>query len=133
MKILVIDDDLATTDLLKLILQSNTASILTANSAMEGIELVRKKKPDIILLDLMMVDMDGWEACKAIRQFSNTPIMILSALDNPGLVARALDAGADDYMVKPVNTTILIARINKALRRNYITLGLAPVYLVSGL
>ena len=130
MKILVIDDDLATTDLLKLILQSTTTSIITANSALEGIELVKKKKPDIILLDLMMVDMDGWETCKVIREFSSTPIMILSALDTPGMVARALDAGADDYMVKPVNTTILIARINKALRRNYITLGLAPVYLV---
>ena len=118
MKILVIDDDLATTDLLKLILQSTTTSILAANSAIEGIDLAKKKKPDIILLDLMLVDMDGWDVCKAIRQFSAAPIMILSALDNPVLVAKSLDAGADDYIIKPVNTTILIAHINKALRRS---------------
>lgn len=118
MKILVIDDDPATTDLLRLILQSTTSFILTTNSPREGIELARKKKPDIIMMDLMMGEMDGWDVCKEIRKFSNTPIMIISAVDVPGVVARALDAGADDYLIKPINNEILIAHINKVVRRN---------------
>jgi two-component system KDP operon response regulator KdpE len=129
MRVLVIDDDPAMTDLLRLILQSTTALVLTANSGQEGIRLAQTKSPDIILLDLMMPDVDGWATCNAIRQFSQAPIIILSALDSPGVVAQALDAGADDYIIKPVTACSLIAHINKALRRNYIQQGLTPVLL----
>ena len=66
----------------------------------------------------MMPDMDGWETCKRIRSFSNTPIIVLSALNNPGMVASALDAGADDYLIKPVPGSLLIAHIKTLTRRS---------------
>jgi two-component system, OmpR family, KDP operon response regulator KdpE len=117
MKILVIDDDPAMTDLLKLILQAAASDVYTANSGKDGINLAKQCCPDIILLDLMMPEMDGWKVCKAIRAFSNVPILILSALDTPGMVARALDAGADDYLIKPVPSGVLMAHLNTLIRR----------------
>ena len=117
-KILAIDDDTAMTELLTLLLQSHDFEIRTANSGQEGINLVSNFKPDIILLDLMMPNMDGWETCKKIREFSNTPIVVLSALNNPGMVASALDAGADDYLIKPVPSSLLVAHIKNLTRRH---------------
>ena len=117
MKILVIDDDPAMTDLMKLVLEPMQAEIHIANSAQEGIVLARRYSPDVILLDLMMPDMSGWEVCGEIRSFSATPILILSALDNPGLIAEALNAGADDFLIKPVANSILLAHIQKLMRR----------------
>ena len=118
MRILVIDDDPAMTDLLKLLLVPAAADVITANSGPDGIRLANEVKPDVITLDLMMPDINGWQVCKAIRQVSTIPILILSALDSPGLVAAALDAGADDYLIKPVPSSVLLAHINKLVRRN---------------
>ncbi len=117
MKILVIDDDPAMTELLSLVLAPTKAQILTSNSGEEGLRLVKEQDPDIVLLDLMMPKMDGWQVTENIRSISSVPILILSVMDNPGLVARALDKGADDYLVKPVPTSILIAHINNLTRR----------------
>jgi DNA-binding response OmpR family regulator len=117
MKILVIDDDPAMTDLLKLILVSTDAEVFTANSGAEGLKKIRGLSPSIVILDLMMPDMDGWQITTEIRTFSSVPIMILSVIDNPGLVARALDAGADDYLIKPAPRNVLIAHINNLTRR----------------
>ena len=117
MKILVIDDDPAMTDLLKLLLKPTSAEIFTENTGFTGIEIAQKMNPNFILLDLMLPEIDGWQVCKAIRDFSMAPILILSALDSPGMVAAALDAGADDYLIKPVTSNILIAHINNLLRR----------------
>jgi DNA-binding response OmpR family regulator len=128
MKILVIDDDPAMTDLLKLLLVPAAAEVITANSGPEGIKLANEGKPDVITLDLMMPDINGWQVCKAIRKISSIPILILSALDSPGLVAAALDAGADDYLIKPVPSSVLLAHINKLVRRNNVAAtGLAFV------
>jgi DNA-binding response OmpR family regulator len=118
MKILVIDDDPAMTDLLKLILAPTAATIIAANTGKEGVALSRSLAPDIILLDLMMPEMDGWQVCKAVRAFSSVPILVLSALDSPGMVAAALDSGADDYLIKPVPSGVLVAHINNLLRRS---------------
>jgi DNA-binding response OmpR family regulator len=117
MKILVIDDDPAMTDLLKLILVSTDAEVITANSGAEGLKKVKELSPSIVILDLMMPDMDGWQMTAEIRTFSSVPIIILSVIDNPGLVARALDAGADDYLIKPAPRSVLIAHINNLTRR----------------
>src|SRR5512133_751403 len=117
MKILVIDDDPAMTELLSLVLAPTKAQIFTSNSGEEGLKLVKEQAPDIVLLDLMMPKMDGWQVTENIRSISSVPILILSVMDNPGLVARALDKGADDYLVKPVPTGILIAHINNLTRR----------------
>ncbi len=127
-KILVIDDDPAMTDLLKLLLAPAAAEVIAANSGPEGIRMANDNKPDVITLDLMMPDINGWQVCKAIRRVSSIPILILSALDSPGLVAAALDAGADDYLIKPVPSSVLLAHINKLVRRNNVAAtGLAYV------
>ena len=116
-KAIAIDDDPAMTDLLSLLLRSHGLEIYSANNGEEGLQLVRSINPDIIILDLMMPGKDGWQVCREVRTFSNVPIIILSALDNPGMVASALDAGADDYLIKPVPSGVLIAHLNNLTRR----------------
>lgn len=115
--ILAIDDDVAMTELLILLLKSHGFEVITANSGVDGIQMIREKLPEVVILDLMMPGMDGWEVCKTVRSFSNVPILILSALDSPGMVASALDAGADDYLIKPVASGVLIAHLNRLIRR----------------
>jgi DNA-binding response OmpR family regulator len=117
MKILVIDDDLAMIDLLKLLLEPASFNIVTATNGEDGIRLTKEESPDLITLDLLMPEMNGWEVCEEIRKFNPVPILILSALDNPGMVAKALNAGADDYLIKPVASNTLLAHINKLIRR----------------
>lgn len=116
-KVLVIDDDSAMTDLLKLMLRQERFDVVTTNSGVEGIEAARKQEPNVIILDLLMPGEDGWQICKTIRDFSEVPILVLSALNNPGLAIRALDGGADDFLIKPVSTGVLIAHLNKLTRR----------------
>lgn len=117
MKVLVIDDDPAMTELLSLLLKTVTSDVITSNSGPEGINQIHRNSPDIIILDLMMPEMDGYEVCQQIRSFSMVPILVLSALDMPGVVSKALDAGADDYLIKPVTSSILVAHLNNLLRR----------------
>lgn len=116
-KILVIDDDLAITELLSMLLKTHGFDVSTCNSGREGVKIVREKKPNVVLLDLMMPDLDGWQVCKAIRVFSNVPILILSAINDPSMVASVLDAGADDFLVKPVPSSVLVAHIKKMIRQ----------------
>ncbi len=127
MKILVIDDDPAITELLTILLAQTSSEVLTVNSGKEGVDIVKQEAPDVIILDLMMPEMSGLEVCARIREFSTAPIIILSALDNPGLVVRSLDSGADDYLVKPVPSGILIAHINNLVRRANVN---HPIHLV---
>ncbi|NPV76624.1 MAG: response regulator transcription factor [Anaerolineae bacterium] len=117
MKILVIDDDLAMTDLLRLILEPASHQIITANSGPEGIRQAKLNSPDLVILDMMMPEMSGPEVCHSLRKFSNVPILILSALDSPGMVVAALEAGADEYLIKPTTSGMLLAHINKLMRR----------------
>jgi two-component system KDP operon response regulator KdpE len=116
-KVLVIDDDTAITELLSMLLKTHGFDVITTNSGVEGVQLAKDTLPNVVLLDLMMPDMDGWAVCKAIRAFSNIPILILSALNDPRLVASVLDAGADDFLVKPVPSSILVAHLRKMVRR----------------
>jgi DNA-binding response OmpR family regulator len=116
-KAIAIDDDPAMTDLLSLLLKSHGLEIYTSNNGEDGLQLVRTFNPDIIILDLMMPGKDGWQVCREVRTFSTVPIIILSALDNPGMVASALDAGADDYLIKPVPSGVLLAHLNNLTRR----------------
>ena len=117
-KILVIDDDIAITELMSMLLKTHGFEAYTTNSGVEGVKLVEDKKPSVVLLDLMMPDLDGWQVCKAIRLFNNVPILILSAINDPSMVASVLDAGADDFLVKPVPSSVLVAHIRKMVRRN---------------
>jgi DNA-binding response OmpR family regulator len=115
--VLTIDDDPAITELLGILLRSHGFEMFSANSGEEGLQLIKEKMPAVVILDLMMPGMDGWGVCRSVRQFSNVPILILSAINDPGMVASALDAGADDYLVKPVPSAILVAHLNKLVRR----------------
>ena len=116
--ILVIDDDIAITELMSMLLKTFGFDVLTTNIASEGIKLAYEAEPNVILLDLMMPDLDGWQVCKAIRQKSNVPILVLSAINDPRMVASVLDVGADDFLVKPVPSGVLVANIKKLIRRN---------------
>ena len=116
-KVLTIDDDPAMTELLTLVLKTHGLDAYMANSGEEGLQMIHKLSPDVVILDLMMPGMDGWQVCTQVRSFSTVPILILSALDSPGLVARALDGGADDYLVKPVPSGVLVAHLNTLVRR----------------
>jgi DNA-binding response OmpR family regulator len=117
-KVLVIDDDIAITELMGMLLKTHGFEAITTNSGAEGIRLAEEKKPNIILLDLMMPDVDGWQVCKAIRAFTAAPILVLSAIHDPRMVASVLDLGADDFLVKPVPSGVLMAHIRKIVRRS---------------
>jgi DNA-binding response OmpR family regulator len=116
-KIFVIDDDSAVTDLLSVLLNTQGFNVWATNSSSEGLTQIREKAPDLVILDLMMPEMDGWEVCKAVRAFSNVPIIVLSALNDPSMVASVLDAGADDYLTKPTPSRILVAHIKRLVDR----------------
>jgi DNA-binding response OmpR family regulator len=115
--VLTVDDDNAITELLAMLLRTHGYEVLTANNGEEAIKFIKENNPHVVVLDLMMPGMDGWQVCKRVRAFSNVPIVILSALDDPAMIASALDAGADDYLVKPVSSSILVAHLNRLIRR----------------
>jgi two-component system KDP operon response regulator KdpE len=117
LNLLIVDDDPAVTELLSLLLKKQGFEIITANMGMDGVTLAREKRPDLVILDLMMPDMDGWSVCRELRSFTNMPILVLSALNEPGKIASILDAGADDYLTKPVTSGVLLAHINRLARR----------------
>jgi DNA-binding response OmpR family regulator len=117
-KILVIDDDSAVTDLLSLLLKSQGFDVAATNSSTDGLSMIRDGSPDVVVLDLMMPEMDGWQICKTVREFSQVPIIILSALNDPSMIASVLDAGADDYLTKPTPSRVLVAHINRLVHRN---------------
>jgi DNA-binding response OmpR family regulator len=116
-KVLTIDDDPAMTELVTQLLKKRGFDPFMANTGEEGIQLIREISPDVVILDLMMPGMDGWQVCTEVRSFSDVPILILTALDSPGMVASALDAGADDFLVKPAPSGVLIAHLNTLTRR----------------
>ena len=117
-KLLVIDDDSAVTDLLALLLKSQGFEVFATNNSADGLSMIREPQPDLVVLDLMMPEMDGWEVCRSVRLFSQVPIIILSALNDPSMIASVLDAGADDYLTKPTPSRVLVAHINRLAKRN---------------
>jgi DNA-binding response OmpR family regulator len=120
LKVLTIDDDSSMTELLGVLLRSYGMDVFSSNSGTQGIDLARIEKPDIIILDLLLPGTDGWEVCKTLRTFTSVPIAILSALDDPAIISTALDAGADDYMTKPIASRVLIAHIKNLARRHMV-------------
>ncbi len=116
-KILVVDDDIPLTKSIIQILLAENYTPLAAHTAEDGVEIARQQNPDLALLDVMVPTMGGWEMCRRIRQFSDMPILFLTAMGNVENIVQGLEAGADDYMVKPFNSAELIARIMAHLRR----------------
>lgn len=116
-EVLLIDDDPDLGVMLRTLLRGQDFQIKAVFNGPEGIEACRALPPDIVILDILMPNMDGWEVCEKIREFSDVPILILSALGSPGSVARALDAGADDYLIKPIHASLLASRLRTLVRR----------------
>lgn len=116
-KVVVIDADIEVTEQLNLVLKPETYEVLNAKSGRMGVELVRSQNPDVVVLNTFMPGIDGWKVCREIRGFSQVPILILSAISSPELVARALDEGADELLPKPVTNNVLIAYIRRLAHR----------------
>lgn len=116
-RVLVVDDDSDLVILLKHILRSSGFDVLSANNGNEALRRAREVQPDLVLLDLMMPEMDGWETLRNLRQFSNAPVIVLSALSSKDEIVRCLYEGVDDYMTKPFYKGEVVARINAVLRR----------------
>jgi len=117
MQILTVDDDKAITELTAMLLRTQGFDVITTNTAHDAIRIVREQKPQAVLLDMMMPGMDGSQICRAIREFSRVPIIMLSAINDPEVVAAALDSGADDYLVKPVPSDVLTAHLTRLIKR----------------
>ena len=116
-KILVVDDDKNICELLNLYLKKEGYEVIFAYDGSEAVNQAKNENPNLIVLDVMMPVINGWEACKLIRQFTNVPIIMLTALDTTENKIQGLNIGADDYIVKPFEPLEVIARINAHLRR----------------
>jgi two-component system KDP operon response regulator KdpE len=116
-KILVIDDDENTLWLVSTLLQHNDFDVIKSASATEGLDIARDQQPDLILLDVMMPDMDGWEVCRRLRETSAVPVIFITAKSSVKDVVKGLEIGGDDYVVKPFDNHELLARIRTQLRR----------------
>ena len=112
-KLLIIDDNASITDMLELILPAEGFDVTTVNSGPDGIEAAQRLNPDLIVLDLMMPGIDGWQVCREIRAFSQVPILVLSAVVDNEQVSRAMQEGANDYLVKPARLEDLVAHMRK--------------------
>ena len=118
-KILAIDDDPAFLRLVEQVLTQKGYKVLKASSGQEGLRLLFIEKLDLVLLDVVMAQMDGWQTCQRIRDVSDIPIiMVTGQYKAEQDIARGLDYGADDYLIKPVGNKELIARVRAVLRRN---------------
>jgi DNA-binding response OmpR family regulator len=116
-KILVVDDEPLYLRLLKVNLEPEGYQIVTAVNGEEALEIISQNMPDLIILDVMMPKLDGITTCIRIRQFSNVPIILLTAMGEEQDRVRGLNIGADDYVVKPFSATELVARVKAVLRR----------------
>lgn len=116
-KILVVDDEKNIVDIIKFNLKKEGYEVITASNGREAIEKNEAEKPDLIMLDIMMPEIDGYEACRKIREKYNTPIIMLTARAEELDKVLGLELGADDYMVKPFEPKELTARVKAVLRR----------------
>ena len=116
--ILIIDDEVQIQRALRTILTEKQFQVTTAGRGEEGLALAAANEPDLVILDLGLPDMDGVEVCTRLREWTQTPIIILSVRDSERQKVAALDHGADDYLTKPFSTEELLARVRVALRHS---------------
>ena len=117
-RILVVDDEKHYRDLIKINLQAEGYEVLDADNGQKAIDVLSTIQPDLILLDVIMPNMDGLTTCKQIRQFSNVPVIFLTALASEIDRVKGLNLGADDYIAKPFSAQELVARVRAVLRRS---------------
>lgn len=116
-KILVVDDEPRYLRLMEANLTSDGYQVIKAVNGQEAVDKVASQRPDLVVLDIMMPVLDGFGACERIREFSNVPIIVVTARGEENARVRGLDLGADDYIVKPFSATELLARVRAVLRR----------------
>jgi two-component system KDP operon response regulator KdpE len=117
-RILVVDDEPKLVRLLRAALTATGFEVLSSHNAEQAIEQVALEQPDLVILDLMFPgSIDGYEACRRIREFSDVPVIMLTARVRDADKLRGFEAGADDYVIKPFNTQELVARVRAALKR----------------
>lgn len=116
-KILVVDDELNICELLKLYLENEGYTVFIANDGQAAVTAFQQKAPDLVLLDIMLPKMDGWQVCREIRKTSSAPIIMLTAKGETEDKVSGLEMGADDYIVKPFEVKELLARVHAVLRR----------------
>ena len=115
--LLLVDDERRMLNLIELYLQPLGFKCIKETSGNKAIEIMNNENVDLVLLDVMMPDMTGWEVCEKIREFSNVPIIMLTARSDKLDLVRGLNTGADDYITKPFDENELVARVNAILRR----------------
>ncbi|WP_086828205.1 response regulator transcription factor [Allokutzneria sp. NRRL B-24872] len=115
--VLVVEDDRAVREALQLSLRRQGHEVHVADSGEQGLAFLREQRPDLVLVDLMLPGIDGFETCRRIRAEGDLPIIVLTARSDDFDVVAGLEAGADDYVVKPVEPRVLDARIRAVLRR----------------
>ncbi|GLV58432.1 DNA-binding response regulator [Dictyobacter sp. S3.2.2.5] len=118
MKILVIEDEANITQVIRLYLEQAGYTVLAASDGIAGIELHAREHPDLVVLDLMLPILDGMEVCRRIRTWADTPILMLTARQGEDDRIAGLEAGADDYLVKPFSPRELVSRVKAILRRS---------------
>lgn len=118
-KILIVDDDENICELLRLYLEKDGFDTIVANDGEQAVEYAAKYSPDLILLDIMLPKLDGWQVCREIRKTDDTPIIMLTAKGETFDKILGLELGADDYVSKPFDTKEVIARIKAVLRRSH--------------
>lgn len=117
-RVLVVEDEPDTVYLLKQILRMAGYNVVSAENGNEALKKVAEYNPDLVLLDLMMPEMDGWQTMTHLREMTDMPVIIVSALDGKSEVVHGLRMGADDYLTKPFHTDEVIARVQAVLRRS---------------
>ncbi|MCI0519797.1 MAG: response regulator transcription factor [Chloroflexi bacterium] len=122
-RILIVDDEPRYLRLIEANLASDGYQVLKATNGQEAVDKVATFKPDLVLLDIMMPVLDGFQACERIREFSAVPIIIVTARGEENARVRGLDLGADDYIVKPFSATEVLARVRAVLRRAKVSGG----------
>ena len=115
--LLVVDDDVNLSSALRIYLERQGYNILCAHDARAGLQFLYERRPDLVILDIMMPNMDGWEACRRIRELTSVPIIMLTARGQEEDKVTGLKLGADDYMVKPFSMRELAERVKAVLRR----------------
>ena len=117
-RILVVDDEPLYVRLLEINLITEGYEVVTATNGLEALDLISSRLPDLVLLDLMMPKLDGVTTCERIRQFSNIPVIMVTAKGEEQERVKGLNVGADDYIVKPFSATEVLARVRAVLRRS---------------
>ena len=116
-RILIVDDEPGLRELVRINLEHEGFAVLQAENGVVGLQMIQEEHPDLVILDVMMPEMDGWEVCRKLREFSQLPVLMLTARVQSQDIVTGLESGADDYLLKPFNMDELMARVRALLRR----------------